>query len=105
MRLLNRAAEFLDLATTNGRRSVYACLVAGLPASLGSSTPIHAFRTLRYTAVIKPAGGQFLLVQLGHSLDLDAWYQREMKDVLKRAGIIWHNPQGTVQELKESLTL
>jgi integrase len=30
----------------------------------------------------------------GHPLDLNACYQREMKDVLKRAGITWHGRHG-----------
>jgi integrase len=37
-----------------------------------------------------PMGGPIFANSVGHSLDLNACYQREMRDVLKRAGIAWH---------------
>jgi hypothetical protein len=37
-----------------------------------------------------PRGGPIFANTVGQPLDLNACYQREMKDVLKRAGISWH---------------
>jgi integrase len=37
-----------------------------------------------------PMAGPIFADSVGHPLDLNACYQREMKDVLKRAGIAWH---------------
>jgi len=34
--------------------------------------------------------GPIFANSVGHPLDLNACYQREMKDVLKRAGVSWH---------------
>jgi hypothetical protein len=38
----------------------------------------------------KPATGPIFKNSIGGPLDLNACYQREMKDVLKRAAISWH---------------
>jgi integrase len=37
-----------------------------------------------------PVAGPIFANSAGHPLDLNACYQREMKDALKRAGISWH---------------
>jgi hypothetical protein len=41
-----------------------------------------------------PPGGPTLANTVGHPLDLNACYQREMKDVLKRGGLLWHGWHG-----------
>jgi hypothetical protein len=40
---------------------------------------------------------------VGHPLDLNACYQKEMKDVLKRAGISWHGWHGFRRGLASNL--
>jgi hypothetical protein len=39
----------------------------------------------------------------GHPLDLNACYQREMKDILKRAGLCWHGWHGFRRGLASNL--
>ena len=40
---------------------------------------------------------------VGHPLDLNACYQRELKDVLKRAGMLWHGWHGFRRSLASNL--
>ncbi len=47
--------------------------------------------------------GPIFANSVGHSLDLNACYQREMKDVLKRAGIAWHGWHGFRRGLASNL--
>ena len=49
------------------------------------------------------AGGPIFANTVGHPLDLNACYQREMKDVLKRAGISWHGWHGFRRGLASNL--
>ena len=50
-----------------------------------------------------PAGGPIFANSVGHPLDLNACYQREMKDVLRRAGIFWHGWHGFRRGLASNL--
>jgi integrase len=50
-----------------------------------------------------PVGGPIFANSAGHPLDLNACYQREMKDVLKRAGISWHGWHGFRRGLASNL--
>jgi integrase len=50
-----------------------------------------------------PVAGPIFANSVGHSLDLNACYQREMKDVLKRAGIAWHGWHGFRRGLASNL--
>jgi hypothetical protein len=45
----------------------------------------------------KPVAGPIFANSVGHPLDLNAYYQREMKNVLKRAGIVWHGWLGSAE--------
>jgi Sigma-70, region 4 len=47
--------------------------------------------------------GPIFANSVGHPLDLNACYQREMKDVLKRAGIAWHGWHGFRRGLASNL--
>jgi len=48
-------------------------------------------------------GGPIFANSVGRPLDLNACYQREMKDVLKRAGISWHGWHGFRRGLASNL--
>jgi integrase len=50
-----------------------------------------------------PVAGPIFANSAGHPLDLNASYQREMKDVLKRAGIVWHGWHGFRRGLASNL--
>jgi integrase len=50
-----------------------------------------------------PLGGPIFANSVGHPLDLNACYQREMKDVLKLAGISWHGWHGFRRGLASNL--
>jgi integrase len=50
-----------------------------------------------------PAAGPIFANSVGRSLDLNACYQREMKDVLKRACIAWHGWHGFRRGLASNL--
>ena len=50
-----------------------------------------------------PLTGPIFANSAGHPLDLNACYQREMKDVLKRAGITWHGWHGFRRGLASNL--
>lgn len=50
-----------------------------------------------------PVAGPIFPNSVGHPLDLNACYQREMKDVLKRAGISWHGWHGFRRGLASNL--
>ena len=47
--------------------------------------------------------GSIFANSVGHPLDLNACYQREMKDVLKRAGLAWHGWHGFRRGLASNL--
>jgi integrase len=51
----------------------------------------------------KAVSGPIFANTAGHPLDLNACYQREMKDVLKRAGIFWHGWHGFRRGLASNL--
>src|SRR5215472_14903541 len=48
-------------------------------------------------------GGPIFANSVGNPLDLNACYQREMKDVLKRAGISWQGWHGFRKGLASNL--
>lgn len=50
-----------------------------------------------------PAKGPIFANSAGNPLDLNACYQRDMKDVLKRAGISWHGWHGFRRGLASNL--
>ena len=50
-----------------------------------------------------PAAGAIFLNSVGNPLDLNACYQREMKDVLKCAGLSWHGWHGFRRGLASNL--
>jgi integrase len=50
-----------------------------------------------------PSTGPIFANSAGNPLDLNACYQRDMKDVLKRAGIIWHGWHGFRRGLATNL--
>jgi Phage integrase family len=51
----------------------------------------------------KRVAGPIFANSVGHPLDLNSCYQREMKDVLKRAGIVWHGWHGFRRGLASNL--
>jgi integrase len=87
-----------SLGWLNVTRSVWRSTV-GDPKTAKSRAPVPVILQLaqRLDAHRKrcgnPAGGPIFANTVGHPLDLNACYQREMKDVLKRAGdfdtLIW----------------
>jgi integrase len=50
-----------------------------------------------------PVMGPIFANSAGHPLDLNACYQRQMKDVLKRAGVLWHGWHGFRRGLASNL--
>jgi integrase len=50
-----------------------------------------------------PTAGPIFANSVGNPLDLNACYQREMKDALRRAGILWHGWQGFRRGLASNL--
>jgi integrase len=50
-----------------------------------------------------PVAGPIFANSVGHPLDLNACYQREMKDVFNRAGIAWHGWHGFRRGLASNL--
>jgi integrase len=50
-----------------------------------------------------PAVGPIFINSAGHPLDLNACYQRQAKEVLKRAGILWHGWHGFRRGLASNL--
>jgi integrase len=50
-----------------------------------------------------PVAGPIFANSAGHPLDLNACYQREMKDALNRAGISWHGWHGFPRGLASNL--
>jgi len=50
-----------------------------------------------------PKAGPIFANSVGHPLDLNACYQRNMKDVLKRTSIVWHGWHGFRRGLASNL--
>jgi integrase len=97
-----------SLGWLNVTRSVWQSTV-GDPKTAKSRAPVPVIPQLakRLDAHRKrcgnPAGGPIFANTVGHPLDLNACYQREMKDVLKRAGVSWHGWHGFRRGLASNL--
>src|SRR5207237_681043 len=92
----------------NVTRSVWRSTV-GDPKTAKSKAPVPVIPQLaqRLDAHRKrcgnPAGGPIFANTVGHPLDLNASYQREMKDLLKRAGVLCHGWSGCRRSLASNL--
>jgi integrase len=88
-----------SLGWLNVTRSIWRNSV-GDPRTAKSKAPVPVIPQLaqRLEAHCKRCGdrrtGPIFANSVGHPLDLNACYQREMKDVLKRAEISWHGWHG-----------
>lgn len=97
-----------SLGWLNVTRSVWRNSV-GDPKTATSKAPVPVIPKLaqRLDAHRKRCGdrrtGPIFASSVGHPLDLNACYQREMKDVLKRAGISWHGWHGFRRGLASNL--
>jgi len=97
-----------SLGWLNVTRSVWRNTV-GDPKTAKSKAPVPVISQLaqRLDAHRKrcgnPVAGPIFANSLGHPLDLNACYQREMKDVLKRAGLLWHGWHGFRRGLASNL--
>jgi integrase len=97
-----------SLGWLNVTRSVWRNTV-GDPKTAKSKAPVPVIPQLaqRLDAHRKRCGkaatGPIFANSVGHPLDLNACYQREMKDVLKRAGISWHGWHGFRRGLASNL--
>jgi integrase len=97
-----------SLGWLNVTRSVWRNTV-GDPKTAKSRAPVPVIPQLaqRLQAHRKrcaePATGPIFANSVGRPLDLNGCYQREMKDVLKRAGIIWHGWHGFRRGLASNL--
>lgn len=84
-----------SLGWLNVTRSIWRSCV-GEPKTAKSKAPVPVIPQLALrldehrTRCGKPATGPIFTNSVKHPLDLNACYQRDMKDVLKRAGISWH---------------
>jgi len=97
-----------SLGSLNITRSVWRNTV-GDPKTENSKAPVPVIPQLakRLEAHRKrcgnPTSGPIFANSAGHPLDLNACYQREMKHVLKRAGISWHGWHGFRRGLPSNL--
>jgi len=99
-------AESLGWLRVN--RSVWRNSV-GDPKTAKSKAPVPVIPQLAYRLEAhrrrcgSPTSGPIFANSVGHPLDLNACYQREMKDVLRRAGISWHGWHGFRRGLASNL--
>jgi integrase len=97
-----------SLGWLNVTRSVWRSTI-GDPKTAKSKAPVPVIPQLaqRLDAHRKkcgnPVAGPIFANSVGHPLDLNACYQREMKDILKRAGICWHGWHGFRRGLASNL--
>ena len=97
-----------SLGWLNVTRSVWRSTI-GDPKTAKSKAPVPVIPQLakRLDVHRKNCGGlstgPIFANSVGHPLDLNACYQRSMKDVLKRAGIVWHGWHGFRRGLASNL--
>lgn len=97
-----------SLGWLNVTRSIWRSCV-GEPKTAKSKAPVPVIPQLALrldehrTRCGKPATGPIFTNSVKHPLDLNACYQRDMKDVLKRAGISWHGWHGFRRGLASNL--
>ena len=97
-----------SLGWLNVTRSVWRNTV-GDPKTAKSKAPVPVIPQLAQKLKAhrqrcgNPMAGPIFSNSVGHPLDLNACYQREMKDVLKRAGIVWHGWHGFRRGLASNL--
>jgi len=97
-----------SLGWLNVTRSIWRSSV-GEPKTTKSKAPVPVIQQLALRLdehrirCGKQITGSIFTNSAGRSLDLNACYQRDMKDVLKRAGISWHGWQGFRRGLASNL--
>ena len=97
-----------SLGWLNVTRSVWRNTV-GDPKTAKSKAPVPVIPQLAQRLSAhrlkcgNPVAGPIFPNSVGRPLDLNACYQREMKDVLKRAGISWHGWHGFRRGLASNL--
>jgi integrase len=97
-----------SLGWLNVTRSVWRNTV-GDPKTAKSKAPVPVIPQLAQSLdnhrkrCGNPMAGSIFANSVGHPLDLNACYQREMKDVLKRAGLAWHGWHGFRRGLASNL--
>jgi integrase len=97
-----------SLGWLNVTRSVWRNTV-GDPKTAKSKAPVPVIPQLAQRLAAHrlkcgdPLAGPIFSNSAGHPLDLNACYQREMKDVLKRAGLSWHGWHGFRRGLASNL--
>jgi integrase len=105
---LEPAQDEESLGWLNVTRSVWRSTI-GDPKTAKSKAPVPVIPQLaqKLDAHRKrcgnPAGGPIFANTVGNPLDLNACYQREMKDVLRRAGVSWHGWHGFRRGLASNL--
>jgi len=97
-----------SLGWLNVTRSVWRNTV-GDPKTAKSKAPVPVIPQLAQSLDThrkrcgNPLAGPIFANSVGHPLDLNACYQREMKDVLKRVGLPWHGWHGFRRGLASNL--
>jgi integrase len=97
-----------SLGWMNVVRSVWRNTV-GDPKTAKSKAPVPVIPQLAARLAVhrkvcgNPSTGPIFANSAGNPLDLNACYQREMKDVLKRAGVTWHGWHGFRRGLASNL--
>jgi integrase len=97
-----------SLGWLNVTRSVWRSTV-GDPKTAKSKAPVPVIPQLAQRLAAhrlkcgNPVAGPIFRNSVGHPLDLNACYQRDMKDVLKRAGLSWHGWHGFRRGLASNL--
>jgi len=97
-----------SLGWLNVTRSVWRNTI-GDPKTAKSRAPVPVISQLAKRLDVhrrncgNPVTGPIFKNSAGHPLDLNACYQRDMKDVLRRAGIAWHGWHGFRRGLASNL--
>ena len=97
-----------SLGWLNVTRSIWRTTV-GDPNTTKSKAPVPVIPQLALKLeehrkrCADPKTGPIFSNSVGHPLDLNACYQKQMKDLLKRAGICWHGWHGFRRGLASNL--
>jgi integrase len=91
------------------RNPIHLAYLVGDPKTAKSKAPVPVIPqlALKLEEHRKRCGGKktdpIFANSVGHPLDLNACYQKDMKDLLKRAGISWHGWHGFRRGLTTNL--